>query len=222
MRDARQQAADRAGPEVHRRVDGKRRRRLGGAVALENADAELLEPDAARLGLDALGAGEHVAHRIEVVVVGHARVAGQERVGAEQDRGVDAVGQLRHRPVVQRRRIEERAHAAEQRQQQPAGQAEAVEHRQRVEHHVARLMSTTAASWWRLASRLRWLSTTPFGVPSEPDVNSTTAGSCARAASARRGPRNERPQRATAARPTPISRAQVLEVDDRRRLGERR
>ena len=43
------------------------------------------------------------------------------------------------------------------------------------------LKSTTAASWCRFASRLRWLSTTPFGVPSEPDVKSTTAGSLARA-----------------------------------------
>ena len=111
---------------------------LGRAVALENADAELLEPDAPRLGLHALGAGKHVAHRIEVVVVGDARVAGEERVGAEEDRGVDAVGELRHRPVVQRRRIQKRADAGEQRQQQAAGQPEAVEHGQRVEDDVLR------------------------------------------------------------------------------------
>src|SRR5580704_10051441 len=36
--------------------------------------------------------------------------------------------------------------------------------------------SITDAICAQLASRLRWLSTTPFGAPSEPLVNSTTAG----------------------------------------------
>ncbi len=39
------------------------------------------------------------------------------------------------------------------------------------------LASTRARAWAALARILRWDSTTPFGVPSEPDVNSTTAGS---------------------------------------------
>ncbi len=38
------------------------------------------------------------------------------------------------------------------------------------------LKSIRAASWWQLASRLRWLSTTPLGSPSEPLVNRITAG----------------------------------------------
>ena len=34
-----------------------------------------------------------------------------------------------------------------------------------------------AAAWAALASMLRWVSTTPFGVPSEPEVNRIAAGS---------------------------------------------
>src|SRR3546814_10222173 len=38
------------------------------------------------------------------------------------------------------------------------------------------LKSMRAASWRQLARRLSWLSTTPLGSPSEPEVNSTRAG----------------------------------------------
>ena len=93
-----------------------RRRCFRRAVAFEDANAELLEPHAAGLGLDALGARKHVANGVEVVVVGDARVAREKRVGAEQNRRVDAVRQFRHGSIVQRRRIEERAHAREERQ----------------------------------------------------------------------------------------------------------
>ncbi len=75
---------------------------------------------------------------MEVVGVGDARVAGQERVGAEQRGGVDVVHQLRDLPIVQRRRIEIDLHPGHQPQQQSAGQAEGVEDRQRVEHDVRR------------------------------------------------------------------------------------
>ena len=40
------------------------------AVAFEDAKAELLHPDVARLRLDALGAGDDVAHGVEVVGMG--------------------------------------------------------------------------------------------------------------------------------------------------------
>ncbi len=43
----------------------------------------------------------------------------------------------------------------------------------------AGLKSTTAATWAMLARMLRWLSTTPLGEPSEPEVNSTTAAESA-------------------------------------------
>ena len=39
-----QELADGAAPEGHRRIDRHHRRGLGGAVAFEDADAELLEP----------------------------------------------------------------------------------------------------------------------------------------------------------------------------------
>ncbi len=41
--------------------------------------------------------------------------------------------------------------------------------------------STRAASWLTFERMLRWLSTTPLGAPSVPEVNSTTAGSPGRA-----------------------------------------
>ncbi len=68
--------------------------------------------------------------------MGEAGPAGQEGVGAEGDRAVGVVDQLRHDAVVQRRGVVEGAHAGEQRQQRAAGQAERVEHRHGVEHAV--------------------------------------------------------------------------------------
>ena len=65
-----------------------------------------------------------------------ARIAGEERVGAEHDGGVHAVDQLRHGAVVQRRRIEIDLHAGDQRQDQPDRQSERMKHRQHVEHLV--------------------------------------------------------------------------------------
>ena len=66
------------------------------------------------------------------------------------------------------------------------------------------------AAWAALASMLRWESTTPFGEPSEPDVNRITAGS-----SGLRGTRGV----LAARRPRSLSAKldalpQVLEIDD--------
>src|SRR3546814_14336265 len=69
--------------EVHRRIHRDDRRALGGAVALQDAQAELLHPGAPRLLAHPLGAGEDIAHGIEVVGMRHAGVAGAEGVGAE-------------------------------------------------------------------------------------------------------------------------------------------
>ncbi len=132
-----QQPADRAELVEHRRIERDHRRRLGDAVAFENADAEFLHIDAARRFPHRLGAGENVAQRAEIVVVGRARIAREERVGAEQDGGVGAVDHLRHDPVMQRRRIHEDPHAMHQRQNEPDRQPERVEHREHVEHRVA-------------------------------------------------------------------------------------
>ena len=109
---------------------------LGGAVAGEDAQAELVEPLALRLLLDRFRAREHVAQRAEVVRVAHLPVALEEAVGAEDDRGVAAVDQLRDDPVVQRRGVHVDGDAAQHRQEHGAGEAEAVEHRQGVEHLV--------------------------------------------------------------------------------------
>ncbi len=70
--------------------------------------------------------------------MGGAAIAGEERVGAEQDRRADVVSQFRYDPVMQRRRVEEDPHSGQQRQHEPCGQAEAVKHRQGVQHGVGR------------------------------------------------------------------------------------
>ncbi len=88
----------------------------------------------------------------------------------------------------------------------------------------ALLKSTTAATCAMLARMLRWLSTTPFGAPSEPLVNSTTAG----ASAARRAPGRRRaawrpasraawpPARARRARPPATRTAPALHPRHRR------
>src|SRR3546814_7803389 len=53
-------------------------------------------PDPPRLVAHPLGAGEDVAHGIEVVGVRHLGIAGEEGVGAEQDGGIGVVGEHRH------------------------------------------------------------------------------------------------------------------------------
>ena len=87
--DQRQKPADRAGAEMHRRVDRDDRRAFGDAIAFEDALAEPLGPDSAGLLAHRLGAGEDIAQRIEIIRVGAARIAGEKGVGAEQDRRAD-------------------------------------------------------------------------------------------------------------------------------------
>ena len=135
----------------------------------------------------------------------------------------DAVDQLRHDPVVQRRRIEIDRHAGDQRQHQPDRQPEGMEHRQHVEHLVLRPKSMRAAACAAFASMLRWDSTTPFGVPSEPEVNRIAAQSSGlrvdqRLLVARAG--------RAACRRVPTVGADVVEIDDldlvRERVDQRR
>ena len=63
-------------------------------------------------------------------------IPGEERVGAEHDRGVHAVDQLGHGAVVQRRGVEIDRHTGDERQDGAGGQPEGVEHRQYVEQLV--------------------------------------------------------------------------------------
>ena len=92
--------------------------------------AEFLHPDVARFGLHALGAGHDEAHIVEIVRVGVPGIAHEERVGAEQDRGIGVVAKLGDDLVVERRGIEEGAHARQDGQHGAAGEAEGMEHRQ--------------------------------------------------------------------------------------------
>ncbi len=71
---------------------------------------------------------ERVAHAMEVVGVRGARVAVQERVGAEHDGRVRAVNELGHDAVVERRGIEEDRDAADERHDEAAREPERVEH----------------------------------------------------------------------------------------------
>ena len=132
----RRQAADAAGPVRQRRVDGEHGRRLGHAVAFQNAHAEAIHIELPCAVLDRFGTGQHQTHTREVIGVGGTRIARQERVGAKQDGRVRAVNEFGNDAVVQGRRVQEHGDAADQRHQQSGRQAERVEHRQRVEHLV--------------------------------------------------------------------------------------
>ena len=121
---------------MHRRIDGDDRRTFGGAIAFQNAQAEFLHPDFPRLLLDALGARHDEADVEEVVRMGVPRIAHQERVGAEQHRGIGVVAKLGHHLVVERRRIEEGADTRQNGQQRAGGKPERMEHGQSVEDDV--------------------------------------------------------------------------------------
>jgi hypothetical protein len=118
------------GAVLQQRLDGQDRGGLGDAVALHDAHAETITIEPAGCLAQPLGADDHHADRVEIVGMGEAGPAGEERVGGENDGGVAVVDDLRHDPVVQRRRVEEGPHAAEHRQQRAGGEPEAVKHRQ--------------------------------------------------------------------------------------------
>src|SRR3954453_15842014 len=123
-------------PVSHRSVESDDRSRLGRAVALQNADAKEVIPQAARFVRHLLRARADQAHRVEVVRVRHARIAPQEGVGAEEHSGVGAVDELGHDPIVQRRGVQEGFDTGQNGQKRPDRQAEGVKHRQRVEDLV--------------------------------------------------------------------------------------
>ena len=117
-------------------MSGQYRRAFGGAIAFENALAEFLHPDLAGFRLDAFGAGDDEADIVEIVRMGVARIAHQEGVGAEKDRGVGIVAKLGDHLVVERRGIEEGAHTREHGQHGAGGESEGMEHRQGIEDDV--------------------------------------------------------------------------------------
>ena len=151
--------------------------RLGDAVAFEDAQAEFLQIDPARRLLDRLGAGNDVAQRAEVVRIGHARIAVEERIGAEQRGRADAVNQFRHGAIMQRRRIKIGRDAGHERQHQPPVKPNEWKIGSTLNNLSSRPKSMRAAACAALASMLRWDNTTPFGRPSEPEVNRITAQS---------------------------------------------
>ena len=73
--DARHEAADGPGLEMHRCVGGEDGRGFGGAVAFKNAQAKFLRPDPPGFVLDLLRPGEDVTNVIEIIGMGDACVA---------------------------------------------------------------------------------------------------------------------------------------------------
>ncbi len=117
-------------------VHGHDWRRLGGAIAFQQFDAaELRVEHLARLVAHLLGARHGELQRGEVAGLGHAGVLVQEGVGGEQDRRLHLGQQVGDLLGVQRRGVFKRLQPLQQGQQHPAGQTEAVEGRQRIEHH---------------------------------------------------------------------------------------
>ncbi len=134
----RREAADAPRLVGKRCIDCQHGRGLRHAVAFENAHAELFQVDLAGRFAHRLGTGENVAQRAEVIGMRHTRIAVEERVGAEHDRRVHAVNELGDGAIVKRRRIEIDTHPGDQRQHQPDGEPERVEHGQHVEQLVLR------------------------------------------------------------------------------------
>ena len=130
------QLADAADPGRHRRIDRDDRRGLGYPVALVDAHAELFIPDLAHRLRQLLGAGNHVAHAVEIVGMRKLGVVAQKRAGTEKDGATAVVDDFGNQPVVQRRRIKKQLDTGQDRQQPAGDQTERVENRQRVEDPV--------------------------------------------------------------------------------------
>ena len=97
--------------------------------ALFDASGKITEP----------GTGDPIADIAdieEVVRVGIASIAHEKCIGAEEDRSIGVIGKLGDDLVVERRGIEEGSDARKHRQERAAGQAESMEHRERIEHDV--------------------------------------------------------------------------------------
>jgi hypothetical protein len=159
---------------MHRRVHRDDRRAFGGAIAFHDAQAEFLGIGRTRFGAHLFRAGKDVAQRVEIIGMRHAGVARQERVRAEHDRGIAIIGQRRDDAVMQRTGIHHRANAIEQRQHVPR-EAKGMEHRQRVQHHVRRV-EIDARRELQVGQQVAVAEHHALGHPSEPEVNSTTAG----------------------------------------------
>ena len=116
-------------------VAGEHGRAFGDAVALQDVRA-VRGPQLACRSLHALGAGDDLAQACELARLGGADVAGEERVGRQQQRGLAALDQSRDLAVVQRARIEDDLHAGKQGREGGRRQPEGMEHRQRVQEDL--------------------------------------------------------------------------------------
>ena len=81
-------------------------------------------------------AGDDEAYAREIVRMGDARIAREEGIGAEHDRGVRLINELWDDAIVQRRWIKINRDAGDERHQQARGQAERMEDREGVEDFV--------------------------------------------------------------------------------------
>ena len=91
MLDAGQKAPGGPWTLAHRRIGGEDGAALGRAVALQDSRAEFLHPQIDRGILELLSPGKQVAQGPKIVGMGLARIAGQERIRAEENRAVEVV-----------------------------------------------------------------------------------------------------------------------------------
>ena len=134
--DAGQQRADGAGTVGHRGIDRQHRGGFGGAVAFENAQAELFEPQAAHVVGKFLRPGNDIAQAVEIIGMGEFSVVGEEGRCAKEHGAAAVVGEFRNHPVMQRRGVKEEAGAGQDGQQGAGGETERMEDGQGVEHLV--------------------------------------------------------------------------------------
>src|SRR5271156_4221617 len=111
--------------------------------------------------------------------MGRTRIAREKRVGAEQDRRVGAVDEFGDDAIMQRRGVEKHRNPDTSGRTSPTVSPKAWNTGRVLNTLSVRPKSIRAAAWAALHNILRCDSTTPFGVPSEPEVNRIAAGSSA-------------------------------------------
>ena len=134
--DAGQQPADGAVAVVMRQVAGEHGSGLGHPVAFEQYCTGLA-PQLARRLLHPLRARHRIVQAGELAGLGSARIAREEGVGGHDPCRLHLLDELGHLAVVQRARVEHALHPGEQWHERSGRQAKGMEHRQRIDQHVA-------------------------------------------------------------------------------------
>jgi len=117
-------------------IGSQARAAFRGAVAFDNADAELPHPDIGRRFLQFFSAGKQITERTKIIRVSFASVAVQKGIRGEENRAIEIVKRGRDHAVMQGRDVEENEHLPNQREQEPDCEAKAMEQWQGIEEPI--------------------------------------------------------------------------------------